>query len=120
MRRGGRIISISSILAHEPHAGYDSYVASKAAIEGLTRQWAITFGKTHGITANAIICGTVGTDIISHLGEEVLEPIRERAAAGHRIGTPDDLGQVVAFLAGEGARWVTGQCIGVHGGVLFN
>jgi 3-oxoacyl-[acyl-carrier protein] reductase len=111
---------MSSIFAREPYAGFDAYAASKSGLEGLTRQWAATLGKSHGITANAIICGTIETDMIKGYGDEVLEPIRERAVAEHRLGTSDDVAQVVAFLASEGSRWVTGQCIGVHGGRIFN
>src|SRR4051812_37356679 len=104
MNRGGRIISISSVLAHAPYPGYDAYAASKAAIEALTRQWAITLGKSHGITANSIICGSVATDMMAHVPDEILEPIRASAAAEHRLGTIDDIAQAVAMLADDGAR----------------
>jgi 3-oxoacyl-[acyl-carrier protein] reductase len=120
MNHGGRIISMSSIFAREPYAGFDAYTASKSGLEGLTQQWAATLGKSHGITANAIICGTIETDMIKGYGDDILGPIREYAVADHSLGTSDDVAQVVAFLASEGSRWVTGQCIGVHGGRIFN
>ncbi|TVY39635.1 Short chain dehydrogenase, partial [Lachnellula occidentalis] len=120
MSRGGRIISISSGLVHEPVPGYDVYAASKAGVEALTRQWAVTFGKSAGLTANAVVCGAVETDILKNVPLEMFEPVMQKAAAAHRIATPDDIAQVVGFVASEGSRWVTGQCIGAHGGIMFN
>lgn len=120
MHRGGRIISLSSILAHTPVPGYDVYAASKSGLEALTRQWAITLGKSAGLTANAIVCGAVETDIIKNAPREVLDAVKGQTAAEGRLGRTDDVAQVVAFLAGEGSRWVTGQCVGVHGGVRFD
>jgi len=110
---------MSSILARDPYPGYDVYAASKVALEGLTRQWAVTLAKPFGITANAIICGSVETEMIQGAAEDVKEGLRAKASVEHRLGTTDDIAQVVAFLAGEGSRWVNGQCIGVHGGMLF-
>ncbi|TVY82910.1 3-oxoacyl-[acyl-carrier-protein] reductase FabG [Lachnellula suecica] len=68
MNRGGRIISMSSVLAREPYPGMDAYVASKVALEGLTRQWAVNLARSYGITANAIICGAVQTEMIKGTG----------------------------------------------------
>ncbi|TVY39595.1 3-oxoacyl-[acyl-carrier-protein] reductase [Lachnellula subtilissima] len=98
MNRGGRIISMSSVLAHEPVPGYDVYAVTKSGIEALTRQWAITFGKSAGLTANAIVCGAVETDIIKDVPRELFKTIMEKTAADYRIGTTDDIAQVAAFF----------------------
>lgn len=116
---GGRIISMGSVLAHEPYPGQDAYTASKAALEGLTRQWALTFGKLLGITANVIVAGAIGTDMNEGFPDEVWEPTKERTSAAKRIGTPEDVAGVIGLLVEDGSRWINGQCIGVHGGYLW-
>lgn len=120
LNRGGRIINLSSILAREPYPGYDVYVASKAALEGLTRQWAVTLGVKYGVTVNAIGTGAVKTDIMKGVPEEVVQAVAQRPSAEKRLGTADDVAEVVAFLASEGGRWINGQVVGVDGGVIFN
>jgi 3-oxoacyl-[acyl-carrier protein] reductase len=125
MNQGGRIINVSSIIARSPTAGYDIYAASKAALEGLTRQWAVTLGKSHGITVNAITPGIVETDIISGAVSNnpalqgFLDEQAKAASAASRLGTVDDIAQIAAMLASEGSRWITGDCISGNGGVYF-
>jgi 3-oxoacyl-[acyl-carrier protein] reductase len=119
MNREGRIINVSSILARNPFPCVDIYTASKGALEALTRQWARTLGRSHGITTNAVSPGMILTDMTEGTDPSVLDLSKRSATAGERLGTPDDVAQVVAFLAGDGSRWINGDCIQVHGGVIF-
>ncbi|KAK0648734.1 hypothetical protein B0T16DRAFT_371257 [Cercophora newfieldiana] len=124
---GGRIINISSFATRGVNIGpgippMPLYVASKIALEGLTQNWAVEFGQSRGITANSVSVGFVETDIIASMPEEQKAIIREgnawRVAAAPRPGTPDDIAQVVAFLASEGSRWVTASTVSANGGTI--
>lgn len=120
-QRWGRIISMSSISAHG-NRGQANYSAAKAGLEGLTRTLALELGP-FGITANAIAPGYIETDMIRQTAERIGEPYDEfvaRIAAGvpvRRMGRPDDIAAAVAFFAGEGAGFVTGQTLVVAGGL---
>ncbi|KAK3384131.1 hypothetical protein B0T24DRAFT_73431 [Lasiosphaeria ovina] len=125
--RGGRIINISSFATRTVNIGpgippMPLYVASKLAVEGLTQNWAVEFGQSRGITSNAVSVGFVETDLIAAMPAEQKEQIKAgniwRVAADARAGTPDDVAQVVAFLASEGARWVTGSTVSANGGTV--
>ncbi|KAL7952473.1 NAD(P)-binding protein [Trichoderma compactum] len=120
--RGGRIILISSIAARRFSFGMHqtAYAISKAAVEALARNWAVEFGQSRGITVNALSVGFVETELVQSLSPEALEAYRvENArvtAAAPRSGMPDDIAQIVAFIADEGSRWVTGSTISANGG----
>jgi len=110
--RGGRIIGISTILTRQPRAGMGIYAASKAAVEQLIRALAQELGP-NGITANAVAPGPTDT--------RMLVPARREQAPTQtplgRIAAPEDIADVVAFLASDEARWITGQVINVNGGM---
>ncbi|KAF3073016.1 Versicolorin reductase [Trichoderma lentiforme] len=120
--RGGRIILISSIAARRFSFGMNqtAYAISKAAVEALARNWAVEFGQSCGITVNALSVGFVETELVQSLSPEALEAYRKEnarvTAAAPRSGTPDDIAQIVAFIADEGSRWVTGSTISANGG----
>ncbi|EHK21717.1 uncharacterized protein TRIVIDRAFT_53024 [Trichoderma virens Gv29-8] len=120
--RGGRIILISSIAARRFSFGMHqtAYAISKAAIEALARSWAVEFGQSRGITVNALSVGFVETELVQSLSPESLDAYRKEnarvTAAAPRSGTPDDIAQIVAFIASEGSRWVTGSTISASGG----
>jgi 3-oxoacyl-[acyl-carrier protein] reductase len=116
MSDGGRIISISSLAAKGTMPGSSVYSATKAALETLTRIWAQELGKRR-ITVNAVAPGTTATDMLEQgLPEELKQMITAKTALG-RIGQPEDIADVVAFLASDDARWVTGHSISCDGGL---
>lgn len=115
---GGRIINISSVAATSANAGFSVYSASKAALDALTRNWAQDLGSRR-ITVNAVAPGTTASDMYdAALPSEVKDIVPSKTALG-RVGQPDDIAAVVAFLASEDGRWVTGQSIIADGGLKF-
>ncbi|MET0402807.1 MAG: glucose 1-dehydrogenase [Cystobacter sp.] len=117
MASGGRIINFSSIGAHKGFAGGGLYAATKAAVESLTRTAATEFAP-RDISVNALIIGQVSTDMAAEVPLKMRQQIAAQTLLG-KIGRPDDISGVVAFLASEDARWVTGQTLGVNGGYLL-
>ena len=114
-RRFGRVVNISSMVAQTGNIGQTAYAASKAALEGFTRSLAREYGRK-GITANAVAPGLIASDMTAHLGPDGLAVAATQIPLG-RTGTPEDVAAVVAFLCSEEAGYVTGQVIGVSGGL---
>jgi NAD(P)-dependent dehydrogenase (short-subunit alcohol dehydrogenase family) len=115
---GGRIVNLSSVRAVLGiSAGYSAYVAAKGAIESLTRQWATEWAK-HGINVNAIRPTFVDTpQVASLLGDPVFKAgIVSRIPLG-RVGVTDDITGAVVFLASPASSFITGQVIGIDGGL---
>ena len=118
LRDGGRIISISTLNTAVPGPGIALYCASKAALEQFTKVAAREFGP-RGITVNTVSPGATDTDLLrSSNPPEVLEQTPALTALG-RLGEPADIADVVAFLAGPDARWITGQNIRATGGFIL-
>lgn len=115
--RWGRIVNVSSVVGLIGNAGQANYAASKAGIIGFTKSVAREVAP-RGITVNAVAPGYVETELTAGLPEEVKDQIRAQTPAG-RIGEPEEIAEVVAFLAGEGASYVTGQTIAVDGGMVM-
>jgi 3-oxoacyl-[acyl-carrier protein] reductase len=116
-QRAGRIISISSIIGLTGNAGQTNYAASKAGLIGFTKSVARELAS-RGITANAVAPGFIVTDMTQALGAETQEALKSRIALG-RLGTADDVANVVLFLASDMASYVTGQVITVDGGLAM-
>lgn len=115
-KRYGRIINLSSIVGEMGNAGQVNYAASKAGVNGMTKAFAKEIaGK--GITVNAVAPGFIDTDMTRALSREAAESLKARIPMG-RLGTPEDVAHVISFLASEEAGYVTGQVIGVNGGML--
>jgi 3-oxoacyl-[acyl-carrier protein] reductase len=111
-RGRGRIVNIAS-LAWMGNVGQTAYAAAKAGVIGMTRTWALELGR-RGIQVNAVAPGFIDTAMT----QKVPAPIREKFIGKiplGRIGEPADIADVVAFLASDAARYISGQCIHVDG-----
>lgn len=115
LRRPGRIISISSVGAREGYPGIGTYAASKAALEGYTRSWAVELGLD-GTTVNAVNPGPVASEMLDQVDPKTVDSQKQKTPIEHRVGTAEEIAEIVAFLAEPRSSWVTGQCISASGG----
>ncbi|MDX1757130.1 MAG: 3-oxoacyl-ACP reductase FabG [Marinobacter sp.] len=115
--RWGRIINVSSVVAGMGNPGQANYCAAKAGVEGFTRSLAKEMSN-RGITANCVAPGFIDTDMTRKLDEKQRESMMEVIPAG-RLGEPEEVAAVVAFLASEAAGYVTGETIHVNGGMYM-
>jgi NAD(P)-dependent dehydrogenase (short-subunit alcohol dehydrogenase family) len=120
LENGGSIVNISSGLARFSFTGYDAYATMKGGIETLSRYQAKFLGSK-GIRVNTVAPGAIETDFGGGAvrdNQELNNMISSMTALG-RVGLPDDIGSVVAFLCSEDAKWVNAQRIEVSGGMLI-
>jgi 3-oxoacyl-[acyl-carrier protein] reductase len=118
--KAGRIINTASVMAEGTGMGLGAYSASKAGVVGFTRTLAVELGK-FAVTANAILPGAIRTGMTAGLWEqrpEVAELWGKKSVL-RRLGEPDDIARVAAFLASDEAGFVTGQAIAVDGGLTL-
>lgn len=115
--RSGRILNISSVIGQHGNAGQANYAAAKAGLIGFTKSVAKELAP-RGITCNAICPGFITTDMTRNLPEEVTAKITENIAL-KRMGTPEDVAALAAFLASPMAGYITGQEIAVDGGLFI-
>ena len=116
-KRAGRIINLSSISGVRGNAGQANYCASKAGVIGMTLSNAKELGKRN-ITVNAIAPGFIDTDMTLALSEKQRELVLGQISLG-RYGSTADVAKTAAFLASDGAAYITGQVIGVDGGMIL-
>ncbi|MEP7362543.1 MAG: 3-oxoacyl-[acyl-carrier-protein] reductase [Acidobacteriota bacterium] len=115
--RWGRIINISSVVAEAGNAGQANYVASKAGLIGMTKSLAQEMASRN-VTVNAVAPGFIDTDMTSVLNHELKTAILGKIPL-KRLGTPEDIAAAVAFLASEGAAYITGHVLDVNGGMYM-
>lgn len=116
-QRNGRIINISSVVGISGNAGQTNYAASKAGIIGFTKSLAKEVASRN-ILVNAVAPGFIETDMTDVLKDEVKDAIGKQIPL-KRMGTPEDVANVVSFLASEKSNYITGQVINIDGGMLM-
>ena len=114
-KKAGRIISITSVVGAMGNSGQANYAAAKAGIMGFTKSLAREVGS-RGITVNAVAPGFIQTDMTDALPKEQKEVLASQIPMG-RLGSVDEIGQTVLFLAGDGGSYITAQTLHVNGGM---
>lgn len=118
-RKGGVIVNVSSTTAKTPHRNAaPAYGASKAAVNYLTMHLAQEMAP-HGIRVNAVCPGPVETDMSRQWSADYRATVMDRVPLG-RLGTPEDIAEIVAFLASDASGFITGETINANGGTYMN
>lgn len=113
----GSILNAASVVAHYGNFGQSNYVATKAAVIGMTKTMAKELGRA-GIRVNAIAPGFIGTPMVRKMPEKVIAMMEEKTPLT-RLGEPHDIASAYAFLASDEASFITGTCLNVDGGIVL-
>lgn len=115
--RWGRIVNVSSIVGQMGNAGQSAYAATKAGVLGMTMSLARELASRN-VTVNAVAPGFITTDMTAAIPEQMMQAAQATIPLGE-LGKPEDVAPAVAFLCSDGARYITGQCIGINGGLYM-
>lgn len=115
--RGGSILNAASVVAHYGNFGQSNYVATKAGVIGMTKTLAKELGKS-GIRVNAVAPGFIGTPMVRAMPEKVIEMMEGKCPL-KRIGEPEEIAAAYAFLASDDAKFISGTCLNVDGGLVI-
>ncbi len=113
----GVILNAASVVAHYGNFGQTNYVATKAAVIGMTKTMAKELGK-NGVRVNAVAPGFIGTPMVRKMPEKVIEMMEGKAPI-KRLGEPSEIAAAYAFLASDDAKFITGTCLNVDGGLVL-
>ncbi len=113
----GRIVNTSSVVALYGNFGQTNYVATKAGVIGMTKTMARELGRK-GVTVNAVAPGFIATDMVKKMPENVLKAMEEKVPLG-RLGEPDEIASIYAYLASDEASYINGAVISVDGGITI-
>jgi 3-oxoacyl-[acyl-carrier protein] reductase len=113
----GRIVNASSVVGIYGNFGQTNYVATKAAVIGMTKVWSRELGK-RGITVNAVAPGFIATDMTKAMPQQVLDGMVARTPLG-RLGEPEDIARAYLFLASDEAAFINGAVLSVDGGLVL-
>ncbi|MCS6905495.1 MAG: 3-oxoacyl-ACP reductase FabG [Bacteroidia bacterium] len=113
----GRIINTSSVVALYGNIGQTNYVATKAALIGMTKTWGKELGPK-GITVNAVAPGYISTEMITTVPENIINEIKQKTPL-RRLGTPEDVANAYLFLASDEASYVNATVLSVDGGMTI-
>ncbi|MFA5137914.1 MAG: 3-oxoacyl-ACP reductase FabG [Elusimicrobiota bacterium] len=116
-QKRGAIINTSSIVGVYGNIGQTNYAAAKAGMIGMTKTWAKELGRK-GITVNAVAPGFTMTEMLATVPANILDSIKDKTPM-QRLGTPEDIGHAYLFLASDQATFITGQVLGVDGGLVL-
>ena len=116
--RWGRVINLTSVVGSMGNAGQSNYAAAKAGIVGYSKSLAQELGS-RGVTVNCVAPGLIGTDMTETLSEKQREQLLERIPAG-RLGEVAEVAELVAFIVGDLAGYITGETIHINGGMYMN
>ena len=116
-KRQGSIIQMSSVIGQRGNAGQAAYASAKGGIISFSKSMAQELAARH-VRVNVIAPGFISTDMTENLNEEQKEAVKKQIPMGN-VGTPEDVSGVASFLASEKSRYMTGQVLGVNGGLYM-
>ena len=116
--KNGKIINITSVVAHTGNLGQSNYAASKAGIVGMSKSLALEYGKKN-IKINCISPGFIKSDMTDKINEDYIQKLKEKISLG-KFGIPEDVANVVLFLSSTMSDYITGETIHVNGGMYFS